>query len=284
MENPLKAISSRIALVLLSSLPLAVNAQNKANPVNPYQLQTAGQADYKLVTSQSRLRVKALPQQTLPTPLAAKPFAAEIESAARASDLDPILVHALIHVESRHQSDALSNKGAIGLMQVLPSTARRFGINQPEKPAQNLLAGTRHLRNLLDLFNQRVDLALAAYNAGEGAVMKYRGEIPPYPETQHYVPAVLEKYEEWRPGKRRAPIQYMAGTLLNRKALKNPPASTTDNEPWIPPPRPQIDDGAEAPSIKAEPELATLPPTPPSPDNPNCFEPCPDWQQLQQIR
>ena len=216
-----------LIITILSSWTIAVHAQGftvnsgkkPEKPVNPYQLSTAGQASYKLVTDANPL--KAIPQKppALPEHLQAKPFAREIESAARASELDPILVHALIHVESRHQADAISPKGALGLMQVLPETAQRFGINNPGKPEQNLLAGTRYLRSLLNLFDQRIDLALAAYNAGEGAVLRYGGNIPPFPETQHYVPSVLEKYESWRPEQKKLQIQYLPGTVLDPKAL-----------------------------------------------------------------
>ena len=221
MEAPLKLRLGRTLLISLLTLPVTVNAQSKAKNSNPYQLTIAGQTDYMLISSQSRLRTKTLINPTVPAQLSVKPYAREIEAAARASELDPVLVHALIHVESRHQSSALSNKGAVGLMQVLPETALRFGIQDPENPGQNLLAGTRYLRSLLDMFDQRVELALAAYNAGEGAVLKYGNEIPPYAETQHYVPAVLDKYEEWRPGKQRVTIRYMPGTRLDLKSLKS---------------------------------------------------------------
>ena len=103
-------------------------------------------------------------------------------------------------------------------MQVLPETALRFGVSKAGNPEANLAAGTRYLRSLLDRFDQRLDLALAAYNAGEGAVMKYRNQIPPYPETQHYVPAVMGKYEAWR---EITPIRinYLSGTELDPKAV-----------------------------------------------------------------
>jgi soluble lytic murein transglycosylase-like protein len=103
-------------------------------------------------------------------------------------------------------------------MQVLPETASRFGIKRPERPQDNLIAGTRYLRTLLDLFDQRLDLALAAYNAGEGAVLKYQRTIPPYPETKAYVPAVLAIYQDWRP-QQGFHTQYQAGTTLDPDAV-----------------------------------------------------------------
>lgn len=94
---------------------------------------------------------------------------------------------------------ARSHKGAIGLMQLLPATAARYGVPNPAKsPEANLRAGTRYLRDLIELFGGRIDLALAAYNAGENAVLRYGERIPPYRETLKYVPAVLEKYREWQ--------------------------------------------------------------------------------------
>ena len=131
--------------------------------------------------------------------LANKPFAKEIAKAATAASLDPALVHAVIFVESRYRHTAISHKGAIGLMQVIPDTGARYGIyNLEDSPQSNLRAGTYYLRDLLRMFNNRLDLALAAYNAGEGTVIRYANRIPPYRETQMYVRDVLAKYNEWR--------------------------------------------------------------------------------------
>jgi soluble lytic murein transglycosylase-like protein len=152
--------------------------------------------------------------------IADQPYAAEIDNAARESALDPALVHALIYVESRYQPTARSPKGALGLMQVLPETAMRYGVaNVGHSVDANLKAGTRYLRDLLGLFDGHLDLALAAYNAGENAVLRHGQRIPPYRETREYVPAVLAKYREWRgppfaavPVQRR--IEYLPGTVL----------------------------------------------------------------------
>lgn len=130
--------------------------------------------------------------------MAAKPHARQIDRAARAAQLDPALVHALIYVESRHSAGAVSVKGAVGLMQVLPDTGARYGIDPARTTELNLKAGTRYLRDLMRRFDDRLDLALAAYNAGEGAVERYSNKIPPYRETQDYVRSVLAKYSEWR--------------------------------------------------------------------------------------
>lgn len=154
------------------------------------------------------------PGAALPSALAQKPYASEIALAAEEAGLDPALVHAVIHVESAHRANSVSEKGALGLMQVMPGTARRFGIADASEPKANLRAGTRYLRVLLDLFDQRTELALAAYNAGEGAVIRHAGKIPPYPETRRYVPAVLKKFNEWRLDKGRGQTDYVAGTRL----------------------------------------------------------------------
>ena len=108
--------------------------------------------------------------------------------------VDPYLIYCVMHQESRFGSGATSYKGAMGLMQLMPGTAARYGVTNPYDPAQNIQAGTRYLRELLRLFNGRVDLALAGYNAGEGAVMKYGNRVPPYRETQNYVRTIGTRY------------------------------------------------------------------------------------------
>jgi soluble lytic murein transglycosylase-like protein len=126
---------------------------------------------------------------------ASRPFSDEIASAAQAAGIEPALVHAVIAVESAYRPRAVSPKGAIGLMQIMPETAQRYGISDPSPIHDNLRAGTRHLKALMQLFGNRLDLVLAAYNAGEGAVRKYNNAVPPYKETRDYVPAVLRKYK-----------------------------------------------------------------------------------------
>jgi soluble lytic murein transglycosylase-like protein len=114
------------------------------------------------------------------------------EAAERAA-LDPRFVHAVIWQESRYDSKAKSHAGAQGLMQLMPATAKRFGCDDAEDPAENIEAGTKYLAWLLKRFSGNVELALAGYNAGEGAVDKYHG-IPPFTETQNYVRIITTRY------------------------------------------------------------------------------------------
>jgi soluble lytic murein transglycosylase-like protein len=122
-------------------------------------------------------------------------FASTIEEAARTHGVDPRLVAAVARRESAWNSKAVSRTGACGLMQLMPSTARYLGVTNVFDPRENIFGGTRYLRTLLDTFNGDLDLTLAAYNAGPGAVEKYRG-VPPYRETQAYVAAVKATYQK----------------------------------------------------------------------------------------
>ena len=108
--------------------------------------------------------------------------------------VDPYLVYCLMSQESGFINTAVSSKGAHGLMQLMPDTAARYGVTNPYDVAQNIKGGTRYLKDLLMMFNGRVDLALAGYNAGEGAVMKFGNTIPPYEETRNYVKLILKRY------------------------------------------------------------------------------------------
>ena len=115
-----------------------------------------------------------------------------VESGKRNS-VDPVLLYAIMHQESTFKQGAISPKGARGLMQLMPPTARRFGVTNIFNPRQNIEGGARYMRFLLDLFKD-VNLALAGYNAGEGAVMKYGYRVPPYRETQEYVRRISTRY------------------------------------------------------------------------------------------
>ena len=121
-----------------------------------------------------------------------------IERAATSASVEPNLLRAVIVVESGFNSRAVSKRGAVGLMQLMPATATRFGVSNPYDPLQNVHAGARYLKFLIDRFGQDVRLALAAYNAGEDAVDRNGGQIPPFSETMAYVPRVLKIYQMLR--------------------------------------------------------------------------------------
>jgi soluble lytic murein transglycosylase-like protein len=121
--------------------------------------------------------------------LDATPYGEIISAVSEAHGVDPLLVRALIQVESNYKPKARSRKGAMGLMQLMPSTARIYNVRNPFDPKANIEAGIKHLKSLLDRFGKH-DLALAAYNAGEGAVAKFNG-VPPYRETRNYVSRIL---------------------------------------------------------------------------------------------
>ena len=148
--------------------------------------------------SASRMASAAAKSALTAATAAASPeaFQSFILEASVASRLPAELIHAVIKTESNYNPRALSRKGAQGLMQLMPATARRFGSTDSLDPRDNILAGSRYLRWLMDYFNQNVELAVAAYNAGEGAVVKAGNRIPPFPETQRYVPKVLLHYRQ----------------------------------------------------------------------------------------
>jgi LysM repeat protein len=131
--------------------------------------------------------------------------------------VDPYLIFCVMEQESHFNARVVSPKGARGLMQLMPGTGARFGVRRPFDPADNVMGGTRYLKMLLDSFGGRVDLVLASYNAGEGAVMKYGGRVPPYRETRDYVKRISARYEKSRPVASR---QTPAGAVAAATGLK----------------------------------------------------------------
>ena len=119
----------------------------------------------------------------------ARPYGALIQRAAEEHGVDSYLIHALVKTESGYRATALSHRGAMGLMQLMPALAEEYVVADPYDPAENIDTGARHLRRLIDRYG--IARALAAYNAGEGPVRKFDG-IPPYPETRQYVPRVMD--------------------------------------------------------------------------------------------
>ncbi|HEX8774629.1 MAG TPA: transglycosylase SLT domain-containing protein [Pyrinomonadaceae bacterium] len=133
--------------------------------------------------------------------------------------VDPYLIFCVMEQESHFNARVVSPKGARGLMQLMPGTGARFGVRKPFDPAENIMGGTRYLKLLLDSFDGRVDLVLASYNAGEGAVMKYGGRVPPYRETRDYVKRISARYEKNRPAAGAA-AHTQAGTVAKAAGLK----------------------------------------------------------------
>jgi hypothetical protein len=148
-----------------------------------------------------------------------------VEAAAKQYDVDPLLVHSVIQVESNYKSKAVSPKGAQGIMQLIPATARRFGVTDSFDPKQNVEAGVRYLKFLGTMFSEDLTLALAAYNAGEGAVLKYGNSIPPYRETEQYVQNVGRRYVEARTAadKKKQQVAPAVDTASAAAEEKHPP-------------------------------------------------------------
>lgn len=182
--------------------------------IQPYAIHTAWADIYSYTDENGGLHFSNIPDdpryhsvlktpqnEAAPTPLASRihparqqRYASLVTSAAKTYQLEPALLHAVILAESGYNPLAKSPKGAVGLMQLMPDTAKRYGITDAYDPAQNIQAGAQYLRDLMRLFNNDLKLTLAAYNAGENAVMRYGNQIPPYAETMLYVPKVLKNY------------------------------------------------------------------------------------------
>jgi soluble lytic murein transglycosylase-like protein len=174
-----------------------VYMQTDAQGIEHYTNQP-GLGGYALIVAV--LQVEGTDNRAKTTPIAdnVTQYAPQIEHAAEEYKVDKALVHAVITAESGYNPKAVSRTGAQGLMQLMPETAKRYEVKDMFDPAQNIQGGTRYLRDLLDKFDQNVELALAAYNAGENAVTRYGNKIPPYPETKAYVPKVMSLFSKYR--------------------------------------------------------------------------------------
>ena len=198
------SMASADIVVMTSGRTVSVKAHKAAGDTTVLTLRSGGE-----VTLDTTLIEKILPDE-VPYPEPPAPQAAAetprlpvsraaqlrdtiygelIEAAAQTHGVDPVLVQALIQVESNYQPRARSHKGAMGLMQLMPATAREYNVRNAYDPKANIDAGVRKLKSLIDKYRV-FDLALAAYNAGEGAVERFKG-IPPYRETQNYVSRIL---------------------------------------------------------------------------------------------
>ena len=182
--------------------PAALQAMRAGRPgaataATAPQGRAAAQAHDLLPIPQPLARPGQRPTPPLKQPLRALSLAPAIDAVARRHDIDPLLLHAIAHVESRHDPAARSHAGALGVMQVMPATARRFGVAQQHQlhvPRTNLEVSAAYLKTLQRRFGLDLPLVLAAYNAGEGAVERHGRRIPPYRETRDYVQRVLQQY------------------------------------------------------------------------------------------
>ncbi len=162
-----------------------------------YKIQPpAPSTDYPLLTRVSHTELDT--KKKYKASKKSKAYNKLIKKVAKKYQLPPALLHAMVKVESAYNPKAVSPKGAVGLMQLMPMTAKRFKVRNRYDPEQNLQAGAEYLTYLLKLFNKDLRLAVAAYNAGEGSVKKYGNKIPPYRETRAYVTKVLNLYEKYQ--------------------------------------------------------------------------------------
>jgi soluble lytic murein transglycosylase-like protein len=227
--TPSEALKYPILIAVACVASFSFAAESGAGASSEYRLSIEKSAAFRAAATEPAIPALDPRKETaIAARFADRPFAKLIDVAARDAALDPALVHAVISIESGYNHTARSPKGALGLMQVMPATAARYGVRDPGRsPAANLKAGTLYLSDLMQLFDSRIDLVLAAYNAGENAVLRYGQRIPPYRETQQYVPAVLARYREWReepllPVVVPAPIriEYLPGTGLDLDYLR----------------------------------------------------------------
>jgi soluble lytic murein transglycosylase-like protein len=201
---------SRLSLIL-GALAVSVMAQSAMADIYMFKDERGvvhftnipqGDKRYRLVRKEEATspaaRAAGMPQVYLPREEVIRRFAPLIESASRTHGVDVALVHAVISAESGYNPMAVSKAGARGMMQLMPDTARRFGVQDIMDPSENIIGGVKYLRELLTLFNGNMELAVAAYNAGENAVIRHGHRIPPYAETIHYVPKVLGFYRKFQ--------------------------------------------------------------------------------------
>ena len=154
-----------------------------------------------------------------------------IVDSSRRYNIDPLLIYSQMHQESSFKITATSNKGASGLMQLMPATARRFGVTKIYDPQQNIEAGVKYMRWLLDTFNGDVVLALAGYNAGEGAVMKYGYSVPPYRETQEYVRRISARYNSISDPRYIQTVRQVSSSTLAKLEHKSRPLTVYEPSP-----------------------------------------------------
>lgn len=189
-----------LLLLLVSSLGLPMIAKadiyiatQSSDEIN---ITSFPQANGNFIALKEPAEQKSFSQSSVPNEIEALPYHREVLIASAETSIDPALIHAVMTVESRHNAQAISKKGAYGLMQLMPATAERFHLSR-SNPFENIMAGAKYLRELKDLYQGDLPLMLAAYNAGPKAIEKYHRKIPPYLETQLYVPKVLKLYQRY---------------------------------------------------------------------------------------
>ncbi|MFA6989488.1 MAG: lytic transglycosylase domain-containing protein [Candidatus Gastranaerophilaceae bacterium] len=179
--------AAKRAMQLESTLNAQIQSVKSIEP--PKQLNGKTFSDFMNVVPPSDLKFKV----SEPEKASKSEIQNIIKEASDTFGVDSRLINAVIKQESGYNSKAVSGAGALGLMQLMPSTAKHLGVTNPMDAKENVIGGTKYLKSLLDRFNGNIVLALAAYNAGPNAVSKYNG-IPPYKETQNYVKSILKNY------------------------------------------------------------------------------------------
>jgi soluble lytic murein transglycosylase-like protein len=212
LSNKKVYICFLLAFAMLAASPSRAAEVSTAPALRRTQVVKADPRTGKLVRA---VVVSAKPQMMKASP----ELNAMVDKSAKAHNVDPLLVHSIISVESNYNAHAVSNKGAQGLMQLTPATAQMLGVSDSFDPQQNIEAGVKYLKRLKDLYKDD-RLALAAYNAGPGAVDKYKKEVPPYAETQNYVLEVGRRYDD---AKRAAkPIESAVAPVPELKKAEEP--------------------------------------------------------------
>lgn len=183
-----------MSAVLVSAMPTYGDIYREVAADGSITLTNVYRRERKSVRLRREPPVSVIPAPKHRVPAGALPYASLVAAAAAEHGLPEALLHAVIHAESNYDPHAVSPKGAAGLMQLMPDTARELGVADVWDPAANIRGGARYLKRLLEMFDQDLSLAVAAYNAGPGAVIGSGSAIPPFAETQRYVPKVLEYY------------------------------------------------------------------------------------------